>query len=52
MVGRGEGKEPGIGQVGSQDSKKKKKRLIQAGGKKNSDKKAGQDKTVHSSVQL
>ena len=33
-------------------TRKKKKRLIHAGGKKNSDKKTGQDKTVYSSVQL
>ena len=48
MVGRGDGKEPGR-IVGLE---KQKKRLIQAGGKKNSDKKTGQDKTVYSSVQL
>lgn len=48
VVGRGDGKEPGR-IVGLE---KQKKRLIQAGGKKNSDKKTGQDKTVYSSVQL
>ena len=54
MVGRGEGKEQRArdrpGRIVGLE--KQKKRLIQAGGKKNSDKKTGQDKTVYSSVQL